>query len=67
MATDRELRAYQQDKFFDLLELEQAASEQELKEILRRQLAKAEAMLTKEEAALVREQAQKARNQKLRD
>ena len=59
---DRKLRAYQQDKFFDLLELAQAETEQEMKGILQRQLAKAESMLTKEEAALVREQAVKIKH-----
>ena len=61
MSTDRDILAYQQDKLFDLLELAQAETEQELQGILQRQLAKAEAMLSKEEAAFVREQAAKVK------
>ena len=55
MATDRELKVFQHDKLFDLLELAQAKSEKELREILNRQIAKTESAMTKEEVASVRE------------
>ena len=50
----------QQSKLFDLLELEQA-DESERPRILKRLIAKEEALLSKEEVALVKEQIESLR------
>ncbi|MCL2617395.1 MAG: hypothetical protein FWD96_07100, partial [Defluviitaleaceae bacterium] len=52
---EKEITIIQHDRLFDLLELDQANSEKELRDILSRQIARAEASMSKEEIALVRE------------
>ena len=56
MATEREIKEKQHERLFDIYELEEAKTEVEMRTILRRQKAKAQAVMTKEEIALVREE-----------
>ncbi|MCL2169803.1 MAG: hypothetical protein FWB74_07255 [Defluviitaleaceae bacterium] len=55
MATDREIKLLQHDRLFDLMEVSVAKSEEDMRKILKRQVARAEAAMTKEEIAVVKE------------
>ena len=55
MANDKEIKLMQSDRLFDLYELSYAKSENEMRDILNRQTARAEASMSKEDIALVRE------------
>jgi len=57
MATERETKEKQHERLFDLLELKTAKTSAQRDEILDRQIAKAESVMTQEEIAFVREKA----------
>ena len=59
MPSEREIKEKQHERLFDLLELKSAPNEEQRMEVLNRQIAKAEAVMTNEEIAFVREKATK--------